>query len=65
MDQDHITDSMDRNLSKLREIKERLGSLVCYSSWGHRESDTTWGLNNNRSRVYTRTHSWRYTSQWS
>ena len=23
------------------------GSLVCYSSWGHKESDTTERLNNN------------------
>ena len=25
--------------------REGQGSLVC--PWGHRESDTTWGLNNN------------------
>ena len=31
---DGITDSMDRNLSKLREIVE--DSLVCCSPWGHR-----------------------------
>ena len=31
---DGITDSMDMNLSKLRETV--MGSLVCYSSWGHR-----------------------------
>ena len=31
---DGITDSMNINLSKLREIVK--GSLVCYSSWGHR-----------------------------
>ena len=31
---DGITDSMNMNLSKLREIVK--GSLVCYSSWGHR-----------------------------
>ena len=23
------------------------GSLACYSPWGHKESDTTEGLNNN------------------
>ena len=27
---------------------EGKGSLVCHSSWGHRESDTTYWLNNNR-----------------
>ena len=38
---DSITDSMDMSLSKLWEmVKERL-SLVCYSQWGHKESDTT------------------------
>ena len=26
------------------------GGLVSYSRWGHRESDTTWQLNNNNSR---------------
>ena len=31
---DSVTDSMDRNLSKLREIVE--DSLVCCSPWGHR-----------------------------
>ena len=48
-----------------RGDNERLGSLVCYSSWSHRESDTTWRLNsNNKSRVYIRVHSWCYTSHW-
>ena len=37
---DGITDSMDVNLSKLREIKGQ-GSLVCCSPWGHKESDMT------------------------
>ena len=38
---DGISDSMDMSLSKLWEmVKERL-SLVCYSQWGHKESDTT------------------------
>ena len=27
---------------------EGQGSLVCYSPWGHKESDTTEGLNNNK-----------------
>ena len=46
-----ITDSLDMSLSKLREMVpgdgELQGSLVCCSPWGHRESDTTWQLNNN------------------
>ena len=36
---DSITDSMDMNLSKLQEIVK--DSLVCFSSWGCEESDTT------------------------
>ena len=44
---DTITDSMDINLRKLREtVEER--SLVCCSPRGHKESDTTEGLNNNK-----------------
>ena len=38
---DGITDSMDMSLSKLQE----LGSRVCCSPWGRRESDTTEWLN--------------------
>ena len=39
---DRITNSMDMNLSKLVEIlKDREGSLACYSPWGRKESDTT------------------------
>ena len=38
---DGITDSMDISLSKLRE-SEGPGSLMYFSSWGRRESDTTW-----------------------
>ena len=26
---------------------EGQGSLACDSQWGHKESDITWGLNNN------------------
>ena len=36
---DAITDSMDMNLSTLKEIV-RTGSLVCCSSWGHKQLDT-------------------------
>ena len=28
-------------------------SLVCYSPWGHKESDTTQGLNNNKNQPVT------------
>ena len=38
---DGINDSMDLSLSKLQEDDEGQGSLACYSSWGHRELDTT------------------------
>ena len=36
-----ITDSMDMNLSKLRELVMGQGSLVCCSPWGDKESDMT------------------------
>ena len=36
---DGITDSMDMSLSKLK-LKDG-GSLVCFSPWGRKESDTT------------------------
>ena len=39
---DGITDSMDMSLSRLQEmVKDRQGSLVCYSPRGHKELDTT------------------------
>ena len=37
---DGITDSMDVSVSKLGD-SEGQGSLVCYSPWNHKESDTT------------------------
>ena len=30
---------MDMRLSKLRELVMGQGSLVCFSPWGHKESD--------------------------
>ena len=44
---DGITDSIDMNLSKLRDGGGQ-ESLECYSPWGHKESDTTERLNNNK-----------------
>ena len=43
---DGITDSMDMSLNKLWETG-RKGTLVCYSPWGHKNSDRTKRLNNN------------------
>ena len=40
------TDSMDMSLSKLWETG-RKGTPVCYSPWGHKNSDRTERLNNN------------------
>ena len=37
---DSISDSMDMNLSKIRET-EGQGSPARCSPWGHKESDTT------------------------
>ena len=39
-----ITDVMDMNLGKLREMvrDRRPGVLACGSPWGHKELDTTW-----------------------
>ena len=42
---DGITDSMDMSLSKFQEMVKGQGSLVCCSSRGCKESDTTEQLN--------------------
>ena len=42
---DGITDSIDTSLSKLQEFVDGQGGLVCCSSWGHKELDTTERLN--------------------
>ena len=38
---DGITDSMDMSLSKALGVGDGQGSLLCYSPWGFKESDTT------------------------
>ena len=43
---DGITDSMDMSLSKLWETVKDRKARRAYSSWGLKESDTTWWLNN-------------------
>ena len=48
---DGITDSMDMSLSKLRETVKDRGSLVCCNPWGHKESDITKQLNNNKKKI--------------
>ena len=42
---DGITDSMDMSLSELRGLGDGQAGLVCCSSWGLKESDTTERLN--------------------
>ena len=45
---DGIANSMDMNLSRLREmVKDSEAFLACYTPWSHKESDTTEQLNNN------------------
>ena len=38
---DSISESVDMNRSKLQEIAKDRRSLACYSSRGHKESDTS------------------------
>ena len=40
-----ITHSMDMSSGKLRGVGDGQGGLVCYGSWGRKESDTTERLN--------------------
>ena len=42
---DGITDSMDMGLGGLQKVDDGQGGLVCCSSWGRKESDTTEQLN--------------------
>ena len=50
---DGITNSMDTSLSKLQEIAEEQGSLVCCCPWRRKESDMSEQLNNNNSHIST------------
>ena len=45
---DGITDSMDMSLGKLQGFGDGQGSLACCGSWGHKESDVTERLRNNK-----------------
>ena len=48
---DGITNSMDKYEQAPGDDEEQ-GSLACCSPWGHKESDTTEGLNNNKLNKY-------------
>ena len=50
---DSITNSVDMNLSKLWEIVEDRGAWHAAVHGGHKESDTTYQLNNNNKRKGT------------
>ena len=53
---DGITNAMDMNLGKLQEmVWDREAWHAARSTWGHKESDITWPLNNNK---YSRTEFW-------
>ena len=41
------------NLVSLPGESDGQRSLAGYSPWGHKESDTTWRLNNNSKLIYT------------
>ena len=42
-----ITDSIDMSLRKLQEIVKDRKAWLCYSPWGHKESDKSEQMNNN------------------
>ena len=45
---DGITNSMDMSLKQTLGDGEGQGRLACCSPWGHKKSDTTERLNNNK-----------------
>ena len=49
---DSISDSVDMNLSKLREVVKDTVCLVCCSPWGRKESDMTERLHNSSSQKW-------------
>ena len=49
---DGITDSMDSESEQTLGDSEGQGSPECCSPWGHKESDTTQQVNNNKSRLH-------------
>ena len=52
---DGITNSTDMSFSKFgQKVKDRQGSLACFSPWGHKESDTTEQLNDNSNKKFTK-----------
>ena len=54
---------MDMNVGKLGDA-EGQGGLVCYSTWGLKQSDMTGWLNNNNLGHLQQTHSQYNTQQW-
>ena len=53
---DGITDSMDMNeFEQVPGDREGREGLACCSPWGHKESDTTERLNNNKNKVLKNT----------
>ena len=37
-----------REKASRKDLQTQQGNLVCYSPWGHKESDMTYRLNNNK-----------------
>ena len=44
----YITDSMDISLEQIQGDSEGQGNLTCCSSWGHKELDMAYQLNNKK-----------------
>ena len=62
-DKSSITDSMEMSSEQALEDGEWQGSLTCSSPWGHKESDTTERLNNNKlekeMKIYSSILAWK------